>query len=101
MSIPQNMKSVTSLIIDGIDLYSVSDLVARLRQGNDISLEVPLSVMGANKALLALTREQAEQLSYKKALEVQILWMDENGMPGHTKIKGTSVDQILGGGYGD
>lgn len=101
MSIPQNMKSVTSLIIDGVDLYAVTNLIARVKQGSEDAIEIPLTVVDSNKALMPITRDQAEKLNYKKSLEVQILWIDENGMPGHTKIKGTAVDQILGGGFGD
>lgn len=101
MGIPQKMKSVTGITVKGVDLYSVTDLVARLKQGNDVLLEIPLQVVGSNKALMPITREDAENFNEKKALEIQILWTDETGMPGHTPKKGASVDEIIGGVYGD
>lgn len=98
--IPQNMRSVTEIIIDEIDLTAMKDVVARVKQGNTILLEIPLTIINAHKALLPLSRTEAEQLSEKKALEIQILWSNENGMPNHSDIKYVSIDRVLGGGYG-
>ena len=100
MSIPQKMKSTTRLILDSVDLYATTDLIARLQQGTEL-FEFPLSVVESHVAILGIDKATAEKLSEKKPVEVQILWNDEYGMPHRTNIRAVTVDRILGGGFGD
>ena len=99
MGIPQKMKSVTGITVDGVDLTTVSNLVIRIQQGRADAIEIPLTVIDSSHALMPLTREQAEALE-AKPVSAQVLWEDANGMPNCTGIRQQVIERVIGGGYG-
>lgn len=97
--IPQNMKSVTRVKVNGVDLTTVHNLVMRIQQGKTILFEIPMTVIDSDYAYLPLTRDQAVQLAAKGAT-FQVLLEDRNGMPNRSKVKQMAIDLVIGGAYG-